>query len=366
MSDTNFYKLGIKDSHPETDTAVCVSFDVPDALRETFRFIQGQFLTLRANIDGKEVRRSYSICSGVNDDHLRVAIKRVKNGLFSNYANDNFKAGDEVEVMPPQGSFHTAIHPDNEKNYMCIAVGSGITPIISIIRTVLDDEPKSRVCLIYGNRRTASLMFRDELSFIKNQYMDRFQWINIMDEEDQGADLFNGRIDNQKGTALHAANLIDILTTDEAFICGPQAMMSEVSRGFRASGLSDQQIHYELFSNSSEDSEKVLQKAQQRVRTYGEKKTSKVTVVVDGRSISFDLATVGENILDAGMHNGLELPYACKAGVCATCKCKLIRGEVEMDISHGLEPHEIKAGYILSCQAHPVSDEVEVDFDQRN
>lgn len=366
MSDTNFYKLGIADVHPETDTAVCLNFNVPESLRETFRFIQGQFLTLRANINGKEVRRSYSICSGVNDGSLRVAIKRVKNGRFSNYANDHFKAGDEVEVMPPQGSFHTVIHPDNEKNYMCIAAGSGITPIISIIRSVLDGEPKSRICLIYGNRRTTSLMFRDELSFIKNQYMDRFQWINIMDEEDQGADLFNGRIDNQKGAALHASGLIDILATDEAFICGPQAMMSEVSRGFRASGLTDEQIHYELFSNSSEDTEEVLQKAQQRVKTYGEEKTSKVTVVADGRSISFDLATVGENILDAGIYNGLELPYACKAGVCATCKCKLTRGEVEMDISHGLEPHEIKAGYILSCQAHPVSDEVEVDFDQRN
>ena len=234
MSDSNFYKLTIRDVQPETDTAVCVSFEVPEEHREKFRFIQGQFLTLRAIIDGQDVRRSYSICSGVNDGHLRVGIKRVRNGLFSNHANDHFKAGDQVDVMPPQGSFYTEIDPDNEKNYMCIAAGSGITPIISIIKTVLEGEPKSRVCLIYGNRRTASVMFRDELSFIKNRYMDRFQWINIMDEEDQGADLFNGIIDNEKGAALHAANLIDVINTDEAFICGPQAMMSEVSRGFRA------------------------------------------------------------------------------------------------------------------------------------
>lgn len=366
MSDSNFYKLTIADIHPETDTAVCVSFDVPETLKDTFSFVQGQFLTLKAEIEGEQVRRSYSICSGVSDSHMRVGIKRVKNGLFSNYANDNFKAGDQIEAMPPQGSFYTEIDADNQKDYMCIAVGSGITPIISIIKTVLENEPESRVSLIYGNRRTASMMFRDELSFIKNRYMDRFQWVNIMDEEDQGADLLNGRIDNQKGAALHASKLIDILATDEAFICGPEAMMSEVSRGFRASGLSEDQIHYELFSNSSEDSEKVLQKAQRRVETYGEEKTSKVTVVADGRSISFKLATVGENILDAGMHNGMELPYSCKAGVCSTCKCKLVKGEVDMDISHGLEPHEIEAGYILSCQAHPISDEVEVDFDQRN
>ncbi len=366
MSDTNFYKLTIADVQPETDTAVCVTFAVPDALTDTFRFIQGQFLTLKAHINGEDVRRSYSICSGVEDGHMRVGIKRVKNGLFSNHANDHFKPGDEIDVMPPQGSFYTEIDADNEKNYMCIAVGSGITPIISIIKSALEGEPNSRVCLIYGNRRTASVMFRNELSFIKNRYLDRFQWINIMDEEDQGADLLNGRIDNQKGAALHAAKLIDVMNTDEAFICGPQAMMSEVSRGFRASGLTDEQIHYELFANSSEDSEKVLQKSQQRVETYGEEKTSTVTVVADGRSISFDLATVGENILDAGMHNGMELPYACKAGVCSTCKCKLVKGEVDMDISHGLEPHEVEAGYILSCQAHPISDEVVVDFDQRN
>lgn len=366
MSNTHFYTLTIADVQPETDTAVCVTFNVPEALRDKFRFIQGQFLTLQTNIEGENVRRSYSICSGANDGHMRVGIKRVKNGQFSNYANDNFKAGDKIEVMPPQGSFYTEINADNEKNYMFIAVGSGITPTISILKTILEGEPKSRICLIYGNRRTASMMFRDELSFIKNSKMDRFQWINIMDEEDQGTDLLNGRIDNQKGAALHAAKLIDIVNTDEAFICGPQAMMSEVSRGFRASGLSDEQIHYELFSNSSEDSEKAIQKSQQRVDTYGEQKTSKVTMVADGRSISFDLATVGESILDAGINNGMELPYSCKAGVCSTCKCKLLKGEVDMDILHGLEPHEVEAGYILSCQAHPISDQIVVDFDQRN
>lgn len=365
MADTRFYPLTISEIKPETDTAVCVSFKVPPELTETFKFVQGQFLTLKADIEGEDVRRSYSICSGVHDGHLRVGIKRVRGGKFSNYANDHFKVGDTIEVMPPQGSFNSPLNSANAKNYMCLAGGSGITPILSIMKTILVEEPMSQVTLIYGNRRSNSVMFKDELSFLKNKYMSRFQWINIMNEEDQGADLLNGKIDNQKGSALHKSRLINIKTTDEAFICGPEAMMSEVSRGFRASGLSDEQIHYELFANSSADAATLLEKAQQRIETYGEEKTSKVTVIADGRSLQFDLATVGQNILDAGIHNGLDLPYACKAGVCSTCKAKLVKGQVDMDIHHGLEAHEIAAGYILTCQAHPVSDEVVVDFDQR-
>lgn len=365
MSDTNFYTLKIADVQPETDTAIAVTFAVPDELKDTFNFIQGQFLTLRAMINGEDVRRSYSICSGVNDGHMRVGIKRVEGGKFSNYANDNFKPGMAVEVMPPQGNFYTELKPDNAKNYMCIAAGSGITPMISIIKSALSIEPNSRVTLIYGNLRSNTVMFKDELNFIKNRYMDRFQWINVMDYEDQGADLLNGRIDNKKGYALQKSGLINIKNTDEAFICGPEAMMMEVSRGFRIEGLSDEQIHYELFASSSADAKASLERAQARIAQYGEEKVSKVTVISDGRSVMFDLATVGQNILDAGLEVGMDLPYSCKGGVCSTCKCKLTKGEVEMDISHGLEQHEIEAGYVLSCQAHPISEEVVLDFDQR-
>lgn len=365
MADSSFHTLTIADVQPETDTAVCIKFSVPEELKDRFRFIQGQFLTLKATIDGEEVRRSYSICSGVNDGCLRVGIKRVKGGKFSNYANDHFASGQSIEVMPPQGNFYTELKSSNRNNYMCLAVGSGITPIISIVKSILQEEPESRVTLIYGNRRSNSVMFRDELSFIKNRYLDRLQWINIMDEEDQGSDLLNGRIDNKKGAALQKRHLIDISKTDHAFICGPEAMMSEVSRGFRASGMDDSRIHYELFANSAEDSEAVMKKSSQRKETYGEDKTSRITVIADGRSIDFSLTTVGENILDAGISHGMELPYSCKAGVCSTCKCKLVKGEVDMDITHGLEADEIQNGYILSCQAHPISDEVVVDFDQR-
>ncbi len=364
MESTQFYQLGITNVRPETDSSICVTFDVPEELREIFKFKPGQFLTLKATIDGEEVRRSYSICSGVHDGHMRVGIKRVNGGRFSNYANDNFKVGVKVEVMPPQGNFYTELNPDNEKNYMFIAAGSGITPVLSNIKTVLYEEPLSRVTLLYGNLRSNSVMFIDELGFIKNRYMGRFQWINIMNEEDQGADLLNGIIDNKKGAALYKSKLIDIAGTDEAFICGPQAMMSEVSRGFRSMGFDDTRIHYELFTSSADDSKAALEKYNQRIADYGEQKTSTVSVIAGGRTVNFNLATVGENILDAGIHNGLNLPYSCKAGVCSTCKARLIEGKVDMDLNHALEADELQAGYILTCQSHPISDRVVVDYDQ--
>tara|TARA_B110000238_G_scaffold201203_1_gene256072 strand:- start:3279 stop:4376 length:1098 start_codon:yes stop_codon:yes gene_type:complete len=365
VSETNFYSLIIDDVKPETDTAVRVSFSVPRALRDTFAFKPGQFLTLQTHINSEQVRRSYSICSGVDDGHLRVGIKRVRGGLFSNYANDQFKVGDTIEVMPPQGNFSPQLNPTHQKNYMCLAVGSGITPILSIITSVLSREPNSKVTLVYGNKRTNTVMFKEELSFIKSRYLSRFKWVNIMSQEDQGSDVLKGKIDNKKGYLLQKYKMIDILNANEAFICGPESMISEVSHGFRLEGLASEQIHYELFANSSADSDVMLEKSRLRIQQYGEDKTSKVTVISDGRSIYFDLATVGSNILDAGMDNGVELPYSCKAGVCSTCKAKLIKGAVDMDISHGLEPHEVKSGYILTCQAHPVSDEVIVSFDDR-
>ena len=364
-SATGFYPLPIAAIYPETDTAVCITFTIPNQLQDIFRFQHGQFLTLRADIDGEDIRRSYSICSAVDEGCLQVGIKRVRGGKFSNYANDYFQVGDLLDVMPPQGVFTSSVQAARRKSYLCIAAGSGITPVLSIIKTLLHQEPYCRMVLIYGNRRTSSVMFKETLGFIKNRYMNRFSWINVMNQEDQGSDVLNGRIDNDKGTALHKNKLINILTTDEVFICGPESMISEVSRGFRSLGFDDSRIHYELFSNSAEDSETLLEKAKERIETYGEKKTSAVTLVADGRSHNFELATVGENILDAGLHHGIELPYACKAGVCSTCKAKLISGQVDMDLHHGLEESEMKAGYVLTCQAHPISDQVVVDFDQR-
>ncbi|MBL4764514.1 MAG: 2Fe-2S iron-sulfur cluster binding domain-containing protein [Colwellia sp.] len=367
---TKFYSLTIANIRPETDSAICLSLNIPDELKETFTFTPGQFLTLQVSIDGEAIRRCYSICSGIDEAQLSVAIKRVDNGVFSNFANDNFNVGDSIEVMPPQGDFTlnmatTELNNQPNKNYMLLAAGSGITPILSLIKSILGREPNSQITLVYGNQKTLTMMFKEELSFIKNRYLTRFNWVNIMSQEDQGADILNGRIDNKKGYQLQKQKLIDINTTDEAFICGPESMISEVSRGFRIEGLAEEQIHYELFASSSADAQLVLEKAKNRVHEYGEKRTSKVTVIADGRSNNFDLAAVGANILDAGMANGVELPYSCKAGVCSTCKAKLIKGKVDMDINHGLEQHEIDAGYILTCQSHPISAEVVVSFDER-
>jgi len=364
VSTNTFYNIKIAEVIAETDDSICVVFSIPEELKQTFAFRQGQYLTLKADIDGQEVRRAYSICSSIND-RLRVAIKRVEGGVFSNFANDTFKAGMDIEALPPQGQFFTELDPSSNKKYMFLAAGSGITPILSNLKTILEEEPESHATLIYSNRRSTTMMFREELSFIKNRYMNRFQWINLMTQEDQGSDLLAGRLNNEKGYLLQKNKLIDIKNTDCVFICGPEAMMSEVSHGFRMEGLTNEQIHYELFGGSSEDSEERIKKAQARVKAFGEEKTSRVTIKADGRAIAFNLAAVGENILDAGISNGLSLPYSCKAGVCSTCKCKLVEGQVDMDISHGLEQHEIDAGFILSCQSHPVTDEVVVDFDQR-
>ncbi|MPY22349.1 2Fe-2S iron-sulfur cluster binding domain-containing protein [Shewanella psychropiezotolerans] len=365
MSSTQLYSLKISQVQPETESAVCISFEVPQALKDVFRFKPGQFLTLEIALDGQKIRRAYSICSGVDDTHLRVGIKRIKHGQFSNYANDHFKVGDIVSVLPPQGNFYPLLYADDTNSYMCLAVGSGITPILSIIKSILSSSDQSKVTLIYGNKRTKSVMFKEELSFIKNRYLARFKWINIMSQEDQGSDVLNGKIDNDKGYQLQKKKMIDIHNTAYVFICGPESMISEVSRGFRLEGLNQSQIHYELFAHSAVDSEVILEKSLQRVHEYGENKTSQLTLISDGRAINFELATVGSNILDAGIENGLDLPFSCKAGVCSTCKAKVIKGKVDMDISHGLAAHEIEQGFILTCQAHPLSDELVVSFDER-
>lgn len=363
MADSQFHALTVVDVEPETDSAIKVSFVVPEALRETFKYHQGQYLTLEADVDGELVRRSYSICSGVNDAAMQVAIKRVEGGVFSNFANDQLKRGDTVQVMPAQGSFFTPLDGTQSRNYLFIASGSGITPVVSNIKTILEVEPESRITLLYGNQRSNTIMFRETLSFIKNRYMTRFHWVNILSREDQGADVLNGRLNNRKGGELNQ-QLVDLAGFDQYFICGPESMISEVSKGLRSVGATEENTHFELFASSAEDARAVVEKHQARVKEYGGK-LSNVTVVMDGRSSQFDLTADGENLLDAGLNHGIDLPYSCKGGVCSTCKAKLVEGEVDMDITHALEPGEREAGFILTCQAHPISDKVVVDFDQK-
>jgi ring-1,2-phenylacetyl-CoA epoxidase subunit PaaE len=363
MAEMQFHSLTVAAVQPETDAAIRVSFAVPQSLRETFRYRQGQYLTLQTTIDGKPVRRSYSICSGINDAAMQVAIKRVAGGVFSNFANDTLQAGARLEVMPPQGSFFTELDPARARHYLFISSGSGITPVISNIKSILEEEPLSKVTLLYGNQRTNTMMFRESLSFLKNRYMTRFHWVNILSREDQGADVLNGRLNNRKGAELNR-RLIRLGSYDEYFICGPESMISEVSRGLRGVGVDEAHIHYELFAASAEDARAVVAKHHARVREYGGR-LSQVTVIMDGRGSQFELSADGENVLDAGINHGLDLPYSCKGGVCSTCKARLLEGKVDMDITHGLEPGEIEQGFILTCQAHPISDKVVVDFDQK-
>lgn len=363
MTDSSFYPLRLADVRPETDSAVCLTFDIPAALQDKFTFKQGQYLTLRTRIDDDEIRRSYSICSGLDDDHLRVAVKRIDGGVFSNFANEHLNAGDLIDVMPPQGEFHTPLSANNAKNYMCICAGSGITPVLSIIKSILSREPDSHVTLLYGNRNSATVLFKDELSYLKNRYMTRFNWVNILSREEQDADVLFGRLDNRKGAELQASHLIDIAATDEFFLCGPESMISEVSRGLRGSGVDESNIHYELFYASAEDARAVVEKHHARAKQYAGQ-VSEVQVRADGRTTYIELTADGENILDGAMRSGADLPFSCKGGVCATCKARLIEGDVEMDLNHSLSTEEIQSGMILTCQAHPISKKVVVDFDQ--
>ncbi|MEM8659492.1 MAG: 2Fe-2S iron-sulfur cluster-binding protein [Pseudomonadota bacterium] len=363
MAESRFHEVRIERVASETEQAVRVRFDIPDSARDGFQFVQGQYLTLRTDIDGEPCQRSYSICSAPAEGFLEVAIKRVEGGVFSNYANEQLKAGDAIQLMPPQGSFSARLSPERSANYLFISSGSGITPVISNIKAILQTEPNSKVTLLFGNQRTNTIMFREELSFLKNRYIQRFVWVNILSREDQGSDILNGRLNNRKGAELNQ-RLVDLSSFDEYFICGPESMISEVSRGLRTVGAQESQIHFELFASSAEDAQAVIKKHHERALAHGDKR-SEVSIVLDGRSSQFDLAVNGENILDAGINHGMDLPYSCKGGVCSTCKAKLIEGEVDMDITHGLEAGELEQGFILTCQAHPVSDSVVVDFDQK-
>jgi ring-1,2-phenylacetyl-CoA epoxidase subunit PaaE len=356
-----FAKLSIVETRALTDDATAIRFRVPDDLKDAFRFKHGQYLTLRAAVDGEVLTRSYSICSALGDQAPMIAVRRIEGGLFSNYVNDRFEVGMTVDVAPPAGDFTTPLDPARPRSYLCIAAGCGITPNMSIVGSVLAHEPRSRVTLLYGNRSTNTMLFREELSFLKNAYLDRFQWINVMSRERQAADILNGRIDNRKGAALNR-RLLRIRSYDEFFLCGPEAMISEVSRGLRLEGIESQHIHYELFRASADDARAVIEKHQQRSERFAGA-TSEVTVRVGGRESRFELAMDGENILDGALDAGLDAPFSCKGGVCATCKAKLLEGEVDMDLNHALSDAELAAGYILTCQAHPLSARVSVDYD---
>ncbi|MEE3634260.1 1,2-phenylacetyl-CoA epoxidase subunit PaaE [Pseudomonas sp. AL 58] len=356
---SQFHRLTVKQVRTETRDAVSILFDVPATLSQQFRFTQGQYLVMRTQLDGEEVRRSYSICTGVNDGELRVAVKRVPGGRFSAFANDVLSAGDVLEVMPPAGSFNIALAPERQGRYLAVAAGSGITPILSIIKTTLETEPNSHFTLLYGNRASSSALFREQLEDLKNRYLQRLNLIFVFSREQQDIDLYNGRIDADKCGQLFS-RWLDVPRLDAAFICGPQAMTEIVRDRLKDSGMAAERIHFELFAAAGNEQRREAREAARQADSA----VSQITVISDGRALAFDLPRNSQSILDAGNAIGAELPYSCKAGVCSTCKCKVVEGEVEMDSNHALEDYEVAAGYVLSCQSYPVSDKVVLDFDQ--
>lgn len=350
-----FHSLTVTDIHKTIRDAVVLTLspEAPDA----FDFTQGQYLTFRREFDGEELRRSYSICSGKDDGILQVGIKKVDGGAFSTWANEDLQIGDVVEAMPPMGNFGTPLDAAAEKHYLAFAGGSGITPVLSILRTVMQREPNSRFTLVYANRAVNTIMFRSEIEDLKNRFMGRINIVHVLEQDAQDIDLFTGRVDGEKCALLfkHWINIDDI---DTAFICGPEPMMLAISQALSDHGLSKDQIKFELFASGQPG------RAKQKAKAAGLAAVKAVAgkVTLGGESRSFDMSK-DMSLLETALENEVEAPYACKAGVCSTCKCKVLEGEVEMLTNHALEDYEVEAGYVLSCQSYAVTDKVVWDYD---
>jgi phenylacetate-CoA oxygenase/reductase, PaaK subunit len=355
----HFHSLTIKKIQRETDDCVSISFDVPPDLQETFQFVQGQSLTLKKVLNDNEIRRTYSICTAPFEKELKVAVKKVAGGLFSTYANDELKEGESLEVMPPVGKFYTTLNPFQKKKYVAFAAGSGITPVLSIIKATLNTEPASEFTLVFGNRSKNTIIFKEEIEALKDRFLKRFRVYHILSREQTDSPLNNGRIDPDKLNFL-ADKVIDLNTIDEFFLCGPDEMIFCIQNFLKNNRIDSNKIHFELFTIPGEKKSTVDKKPIDESNTGP---VSKVSVKIDGILFHFDLPYNEDSILDAALKKGADLPYACKGGVCTTCKAKLTRGEVSMDVNWSLEPEELEQGYILTCQSHPKSEFVTIDFD---
>lgn len=362
MSTLHFHDLKVKDIRQETPDCVSIAFEVPEDLKEIYHYLPGQYLTLKTDLDGKELRRSYSICSGKVDDELRVAVKRVVNGKFSSWANEALKIGDTLAVMPPLGKFTPKSSDKTKRQYLAFAAGSGITPIMSIMKDVLHNEPESEFTLVFGNYNRGSIIFKESLEALKNKFMNRLRVFHVFDKELQEAELFNGMITVDKVKAFHD-KVINYDQIDDIFICGPEPMIVAL-KDFFINELKkpEEHVYFELFT-SPDQPKAVNTEWLSKQKDVDRTKVSKVTVKLDGSAFDMDLAYGGDNILDAALQHGGDLPYACKGGVCCTCKAKLVEGEVDMEVNYGLEPDEIANNFILTCQSHPRSEHVVVDFD---
>ena len=349
-----FHSLKVIDIKNEASDTVSVAFEIPEGDKSTFDYTSGQYLTLKFNINGNEERRSYSMCSSpFSGEPIRIAVKRVDKGLVSNHINDVIKVGDQIEVMSPQGNF-TLETSLEQKTYVAFAAGSGITPIWSMIKSVLDNEPGSKFVLFYGNKTSDSIIFKNEIDSLTG---DRLSVYHILSREETGNSITNGRIDKNKATELLKSNL-DLLKSKAFFMCGPEEMIFNVKDVLQNLGVSEDKIKFELFTTP------VLLAAEKEVEVSNFTGTAKVKVIYDEEEITFDLSSDGENVLEAAMKHDVDAPFSCKGAVCCTCKAKVTEGKMIMDANYALSDEEVAEGFVLACQAHPASENVVLDFDE--
>lgn len=351
---SQFIPLTIKSIQPQTEQAICIAFELSPEHAENFQYQPGQHLTIRHLTEQEELRRCYSICSD-SDEDMSIAIKKINQGQFSTWANQNLKVGDVLEVMPPQGVFFQKAAKVGGKHYLGFAAGSGITPILSIVKSVLNRQQDATFTLVYGNRSWKQTMFSEQIMDLKDRFKERLQLINIFSRELNDSEIFNGRIDAEKLQQLFQAGLIPA-ETDHCFACGPEEMMNAVETVLPTVGIERNKIHTERFNTGT-----APKASAQQIESRTEEK---VNIVLDGRELIIEVSKQDDSILDAALRAGADLPYACKGGVCATCKCKVLQGEVEMAINYSLEEEEIQKGYVLSCQARPTTQNVRLSFDE--
>jgi ring-1,2-phenylacetyl-CoA epoxidase subunit PaaE len=352
-----FHRLAVDDLRRETSDAVSMTFAIPEDLEQDYAFAPGQYLTLRTMMDGEEVRRSYSICSSPDDRELRIAVKKVDGGAFSNWALEQLKSGDELDVMTPTGRFGIAHAPEQARIHVGFAAGSGITPIMSIIRGILAREPQSRFFLFYGNRTASGILFLQALEELKDRFMGRLSVFHVLSQEEQDLPILYGRLDHDKVSILLRA-MVPAKAIDHVFICGPVAMSEDIAATCTELGVATEHIHVERFVSG------LGGKPRPKPVVAPEAPPKAVAaLIVDGKRKDVPMVD-GESILDAALRAGMDLPYACRGGMCSTCRAKVVEGDTQMDVNYSLEPWELEAGFVLTCQAHPVSERITVDYDQ--
>jgi len=353
-----FHELKVAAIRRQTPDAVALAFEVPEQLRGDFAFTPGQYLTLAAEIDGKEARRSYSICSAPGDPHLQVGVKRVDDGRFSRFVNERLAVGDTIRVMPPQGRFTSLA--GSRHDYILIAAGSGITPMLSIARSVLSHEAESTVTLVYGNRSTDTIMFREDLEDLKDRHLTRFSLVHVLSREAQDVDLLHGRITGERVAELARRGLIDPGSADGVFLCGPGAMIDDVASALKALGVDEDRIRFERFTPADDvPARRTPSAATQQAVAKG----VAIEVTLDGVRRSFPMTDASQTVLDAAHLAGIELPYSCAGGMCCTCRCRVVEGSSEMAVNYSLQPWELEAGFTLACQTRPTGEKLVLDFD---